>query len=505
MIEFDMDYRELMQKYDALRLENEALRKENAELRAKLGVAEETPSQEAFVIENDAIVMPKINKYSLVDEKIGLFMSLFAGREDVYAKRWYSAKTGKSGYQPVCSNEWDSTLCNKQLYRCNVCLNRNLLPLDKQAIYEHLSGKDINGKDVVGIYPMLIDETCCFLAVDFDDGHYEEEALAFKETCEKNNVPAYIERSRSGNGAHVWIFFSETIPASVARKLGSGLLTQAMNNQSQISFSSYDRLFPNQDTMPDGGFGNLIALPLQGQARKNGNSVFVDDDFIPCSDQWAFLASVEKMSTEEVNAIIESICPHNELGELVKGDEEKAKPWESKKKTKLEKSDFSIIVNITQSNMLYIEKAGLSHKAINKLRRLAAFKNPDFYRSQAMRLPIYNKPRVICSAEDTDEYIGLPRGCMSGLVALLDEIDVSYTIDDKTNAGNAIDVTFNSELREEQKPAAEALLEHDNGVLSATTAFGKTVIGSYLIAEKKMNTLVLVHTAALCIVQYMLF
>ncbi len=492
-----MTYAELLQKYETLRLENEALRKENANLRAKLGMIELKQAKTEPTIENNAITVPEINKYSPVDEKIGLFMSLFAGREDVYAKRWYSAKTGKSGYQPVCGNEWDGTLCNKQQYKCNVCPNRNLLPLDKQAIYEHLSGKDINGKDVVGIFPMLIDETCRFLAVDFDDGHYEEEALAFKHICEENNVPAYIERSRSGSGAHVWIFFSEAIPASVARKLGSGLLTQAMNKQSRISFSSYDRLFPNQDTMPDGGFGNLIALPLQGQARKNGNSLFVDDDFIPYPDQWAFLASVQKVSAEEVNAVIERICPHNELGELVKGDEEKPKPWESKKKTKLEKSDFPVVVNVTQANMLYIEKAGISHKAINKLRRLAAFKNPDFYRSRAMRLPIYNKPRVICSAEDTDKYIGLPRGCMNGLIALFDEVGVAYTIDDKTNAGNAIDVAFDGELRDEQKPATEALLEYNNGVLSATTAFGKTVIGSYLIAERKTNTLILVHTAAL--------
>lgn len=483
-----MTYEELQKKYIDVCKENEKLRAENQDLRKRLGIAD---NSEAFN-RTDTV----INKYSSVNEKINLFMSLFIGREDMYAKRWYSTKAEKSGYQPVCGNEW-SELCNKQKYKCSNCPNRKLLPIDDKVIFNHLSGTDKYGRDVVGIYPMLIDETCRFLVVDFDDKDFEQASLAFKNTCLKNNIPAYIERSRSGSGAHVWIFFSEPIEAVIVRKLGSCFLTLAMENQSKIKFTSYDRLFPNQDTMPKGGFGNLIALPLQGLARKNHNSEFVDDNFIPYPDQWAFLSTVQKLSAVEVTNIISKICPHNELGVLAKDNEEKTKPWETKEENSLVFLDFTGDVKIIKANMLYIEKESLTHKAINKIRRLAAFKNPEFYKAQAMRLPIYNKPRIISSVEETDEYLGIPRGCEEGLITLLDSANANYYIEDKTNSGNKIDVSFNGSLRENQTPAANALLMHNNGVLAATTAFGKTVIGSYLISERKVNTLVLVHTSAL--------
>ncbi len=438
-----------------------------------------------------------LNKHSPSDVKIDLFMSLFLGRSDIYARRWQSAKTGKSGYQPVCGNEWDAILCDKQKYKCNACPNRRLLPIDTRAIVNHLSGKDLYGRDVIGIYPMLDNETCRFLAVDFDDDNFERDALAFKQACTENDVAAYIERSHSGNGAHIWIFFSDPVEAKLARKMGSGLLTDAMNRQSHIRFNSYDRFFPNQDTMPTGGFGNLISLPLQGLARKNANSVFVNDDFIPFDDQWAYLSQVKRMTSEQVQYVVDRLCPHNELGILVKDTEEKQKPWEAYKEAELNTVDFPPIINIVRANMIYIPKSGLSHKAINRIRRLAAFKNPDFYRSQAMRLPIYDKPRIICTADENEQYIGLPRGCEDAVCMLLNDCGVSYTIDDKTNSGKAISVSFNGTLRNEQQPAADAMLEHTIGVLSATTAFGKTVIGSYLISQRKVNTLVLVHTGAL--------
>ena len=484
-----MTFDELLVKLKELSAENQKLQSENAELRAKLGFSD-SPRKTETIDENI------INKYSSSEGKIQLFMSLFIGREDVYAKRWYSTKTEKSGYQPVCGNEW-SEVCNKQKYKCNNCPNRKLLPLDSKAIYAHLSGNDKYGRDVIGIYPLLTDETCRFLAVDFDDEDFEKASIAFKNTCQQSNIPAYIERSRSGSGAHVWIFFSEPIEAAVARKLGSGLLTLAMENQSGIKFTSYDRLFPNQDTMPKGGFGNLIALPLQGFARKNHNSEFVDDNFVAYPDQWAFLSTIQKLDTTEVTNIISKICPHNELGDLVRDNEEKRKPWETKEENPLVFLDFTGHIKIVKANMLYIKKHNLSHKAINKIRRLAAFKNPEFYKAQAMRLPIYNKPRVISAAEETEEYLGLPRGCEEALISLLDSANADYFIEDKTNTGSKIDVSFNGNLRENQIPAAKALLMHDNGVLAATTAFGKTVIGSYLISERKVNTLVLVHTSAL--------
>lgn len=423
-----------------------------------------------------------------------MFRSLFKGREDVFSRRWYSKTLDKSGYQPVCENEWDTELCDKKKFKCSACPNRKLMPLNDKDIYNHLSGKDIYGRDVVGIYPMLPDETCLFLCADFDEEKYKEDVSAYRKTCQKLGVPVSVEISRSGNGAHAWIFFSEPIPAATARKLGSGILTKAMEN-SDLSFKSYDRFFPNQDTMPKGGFGNLVALPLQGNARKKGGSIFVDENFSHYSDQWEYLGSVEKISSKKVDEIVADICRSGDLGVLVSSGE--GEPWQTKKQIELSTDDFPESLEIVYSNMLYISTNNLSPSLKNKLKRLAAFKNPDFYRSQAMRLPTYNKPRIISTADVINNYIALPRGCLDAIYALFDGTRTTLTLRDKTNPGEPIPVKFNGTLREEQQPAADAMLRHDIGVLSATTAFGKTVIASYLIGERKTNTLVLVHTQSL--------
>ena len=368
------------------------------------------------------------------------------------------------------------------------------MSLTDKDIYKHLSGKDSYGRDVVGIYPMLTDEACLFLCADFDEENFKSDVTAFRKTCEEFDIPISVEISRSGNGAHAWIFFEEPVSASVARKLGSGVLTKTME-QSNLSFKSYDRFFPNQDTMPKGGFGNLVALPLQGNARKNGNSLFVDKDFIPYSDQWAYLGSVQKLSSERVDELVSVLCKSGDLGELISDKEDK--PWETKRQILLSVEEYPESLEIVYSNMLYVPTKDLSAGLINKIKRLAAFKNPDFYRSQAMRLPIYNKPRIVCTAEIFDEYIALPRGCEDAFVDLFSGTETNVSITDKTNRGTEIPVDFNGILREEQQPAADALLEHNIGVLSATTAFGKTVVASYLIGERKTNTLVLVHTQSL--------
>ena len=484
-------YRELLIRYNELESENKWLLDENVQLRRQLGFAK---------ISNENIAMPVIevaavNKYSSSKEKIELFRSLFHGREDVFAKRWQSTTSGKSGYQPVCENEWAEGLCDKRKYKCANCPNRMLKPLADEDIYKHLEGKDSLARDVIGIYPMLQDETCYFLCADFDEELFEKDVSAFREVCKELDIPVSVELSRSGNGAHAWIFFDSHIPAATARKFGSGILTKAMEKRGELSFKSYDRLFPNQDTMPEGGFGNLVALPLQGLARKSGNSVFVDEQFHPYDDQWAYLATVKRLSADAVEALVMSFGKDGELGKLI--SESDSKPWGTKKKVKITRSDFPMILKIVRANMLYIPTVELSANAKNQIKRLAAFKNPDFYRAQAMRLPIYDKPRIICTADITEGYIAIPRGCEDALCNLLDEADVSYTIEDKTNAGNLIPVAFNEELREEQKPAADVLLDKNIGVLSATTAFGKTVVASYMIGQRKTNTLILVHTQAL--------
>ena len=487
-----VDIETLLAENKKLSEEVSLLRAENAVLKERLGIS--ASQEENTTAKEQQPVSSGVNKHSPPGEKIALFRSLFAGRTTVFARRWYGVTSGKSGYQPVCGNEWDESLCDKKKYKCADCPNRKLMPLTDQDIYAHLEGKDKYARDVVGVYPMLPDESCAFCCADFDDEGYEAAAQAVLSVCRENNVPAYLERSRSGEGAHIWIFFETPVPAKTVRQLVTGLLTHAMAQNSHVSFQSYDRILPNQDTLPAGGFGNLIALPLQGQARKNGNSVFVGDTFEPYPDQWAFLSGVRKLNAETVDALIARLCRPTELGALV--SESDTAPWNPPKKH-LASMDFGGSLTVVSANMLFIPNEKLTPQGRNALLRLASFKNPDFYRTQAMRMPVYNKPRVICCAEEQNGFLALPRGCLPALEELLSNSGAFYGIKNETNAGNDIPVTFNGMLREEQQPAAEALLRVNNGVLSATTAFGKTVLAAYLIGERKRNTLILVHTQAL--------
>ena len=485
----NFSYEELLEKYNLLLEENRKLKREITILRGQSKLDEQN------IAENSKEkTIASVNKFSSPQEKIKLYRSFFRGREDVFARRWYSKNSDKSGYQPVCENEWDGALCDKKKYKCSACPNRKLAALTDQDIYKHLSGKDLYGRDVVGIYPMLNDETCYFLCADFDEENFKEDVSVFRKICEENSIPVSVEISRSGNGAHAWIFFSEPISAAAARKLGSGILTKAMEKCS-IPFSSYDRFFPNQDTMPKGGFGNLVALPLQGKARKIGNSVFADENFLPYDDQWKYLTTVQKIDKSSVDKFVQLLCKNGDLGELI--SEADTPPWNIQKQIEFSTEKFPESIEIVRSNMLFVPKNNFSTGAINKIKRLAAFRNPDFYKSQAMRLSTYNKPRIICTADMYDDYIALPRGCEESLCDLLNSYQTEYNFIDKTNHGEKISVEFNGELRDEQMPAAEAMLQHNIGVLSATTAFGKTVIASYLIGERKINTLILVHTQSL--------
>jgi superfamily II DNA or RNA helicase/very-short-patch-repair endonuclease len=433
-------------------------------------------------------------------DKIALFRSLFRGREDVYPRRFESRKTGKAGYAPACANEWVRGICEKPKVKCGECPHRRFLPVTDEVIRWHLSGRDDLGRDfVMGGYPMLLDETCLFLAVDFDKESWQADAGAFVETCRTLDVPVALERSRSGNGAHVWFFFAEAVSASVARKLGSHILTETMERRPDLGLDSYDRLFPNQDTLPKGGFGNLIALPLQKTARERGNSVFLDEQLNPHPDQWAFLSSIQRISRARVEALArEAETRGRVVGvRMAIAEDDDDAPWTAlpsrRRKEPAIAGPLPESIEMVLADQIYVPKENLPPALRNRLVRLAAFQNPEFYRAQAMRLPTYDKPRIIHCAEDHAKHIGLPRGCMEEASELLDSLKIKLIVRDERRAGTPLELSFHGALRPEQQVAAEAMLRHETGVLSATTAFGKTVLAAWLIAQRGVNTLVLVH------------
>lgn len=446
--------------------------------------------------------LPRAHHKSSPASKIALFRSLFRGREDVYARRFESRKTGKSGYQPACANEWVRGVCEKPRIKCSDCPSRRFLPVNDDVIRCHLSGYDDAGRDfVAGIYPMLLDESCLFLAADFDKAHWQDDVRAYLETCHRLGLPAVLERSRSGKGGHVWLFFSQATPAHLARRLGSHILTETMERRPEIGFDSYDRFFPNQDTLPTGKLGNLIALPLQKQARKNGNSLFMDDQFQPHPDQWAFLSGITRITRDQAEDIVRAAASKDRIiGVRMAETEDEGgvtAPWlqapSRRPKAMLIHELLPDHVELHLGNDIYISKEGISPCLRNRLTRLAAFQNPEFYKAQAMRLPTYDKPRIIACAEDHPNHIGLPRGCLDDVIEFLSDLKIKPVLHDERNQGKPLEVTFRGQLRPEQQLAAEAMLAHDTGVLSATTAFGKTVLAAWLIARRSVNTLILVH------------
>jgi superfamily II DNA or RNA helicase len=477
--------------------ERDRLRKENELLRLSLGKAQDNRDSRAepSTLYNDSNEQRSatVTANSPAQLKVSLFTSLFRGRDDVYAVRW-EGKNGRKGYSPAGIREWDQAASSSRGQRKSFRLIQQF-PLSEEAIRDHLLGKQ-----TIGVYPLLQDDTCWFVAVDFDKKAWESDACAFMETCKKYGVPASLERSRSGIGGHVWIFFASPVQAALARKLASAVLTNTMERRYAIGLDSYDRLFPSQDTMPKGGFGNLIALPLQHGPRENGNSVFVDDRLRPYDDQWAFLSSIKRLASVEAQALLRNVYPARDVINIKHSDsdfDETTDPWtlppsgQLAAKVITEPLPSSQTINL--GNLIYIEKRDLPDAFLDRLVRLAAFQNPEFYRTQAMRLSTFGKPRVIGCAEDLPRHIALPRGLLQEALDLFQNHSIAVDVTDHRFRGVPIQVDFHGDRRVSQTEAAKALARYDDGILCAPTAFGKTAVAAQVIAMRKVNTLVLVH------------
>jgi superfamily II DNA or RNA helicase len=466
-----------------------ALRTENRRLIALL----ESHGIEWRVSEQPSPPQVETSRLS-TNEKVALFRRLFRGRTDVFPVRWDSKTSGESGYSPACANEWRAGVCEKPRIKCGDCSHRSLIPLSDAMIYKHLAGEH-----TVGVYPLLEDDSCHFVAVDFDEAEWREDARAFMQSCAALGVPAALEISRSGQGAHAWVFFAGWVSARDARRLATAVISHTCERTRQLRLTSYDRVFPNQDTMPKGGFGNLIALPLQKAPRERGFSVFVDDALRPFPDQWTFLSSIQPMAPHDIEPTILRATPGDHpLDVTFIDDEDLATPWKrqgapaSKLAGPLPKS-----LTVTLANLIYFEKAQLPQSLANRLIRLAAFQNPEFFKAQAMRLTVWNKPRVIGCAENYPQHIALPRGCLDAALSLLCENGIDCELRDQRVGGRPLDVSFVGSLRPDQEAAVAAMLAFETGVLCAPTAFGKTVTAAAMISRRGINTLVLVHRTEL--------
>lgn len=450
----------------------------------------------------------RIKKFDVTDKIASDFFMMFCrGRKDLYDLRYTNPKTGKNGYYTQCFNRWDRGchIQKKDGVRCKDCEIRAYKPVTLPLIKAHMNGTDPNGNDVVAIYPMLENNLCQLLVFDFDnhakgaeqedyaniDDSWKEEINALRRICKNLNVDAMVERSRSGRGAHLWIFFKEMIPARLARKFGFALLEKGAESVNLKSFKYYDRMIPAQDALPESGLGNVIALPLQGMALKSGNSAFVDENWNAYEDQLKVLAGTRRLTRQEIEDYLSLWYSTGFTSE----DNGTDAPWD--KNSEIEAGSVKGVVRIVLADRIYIDSSGMSNKTKRQLRRMATFSNKQYFQNQAMDMPNYDESRFIYLGSDEGKYIVLPRGLREDILKKFDNAGISYKIEDKRTQGRELNISFKGELRESQIPAVETMLENETGILHAATAFGKTVVCCDMIARRGISTLILVDRADL--------
>jgi superfamily II DNA or RNA helicase len=483
--------RAMRQRIEALQADNAALRTENTRLRALLRLDPEPPVQAPLSVELAGIRTPGGLPYADRDSppaaKIVLFQTLFTGRTDVYATRWVSTRTGKKGWSPAEVDRWGN----------RDDAQREFLPLTDAVIEAHLRGDPDPRKDLhIGLYPMLPDDTCQLLAVDFDASTWADDAAAYCAACAEAGVPAVAEISRSGNGAHVWIFFTAPVPAATARALGAALLRNAIATRTQLTLDSYDRFFPAQDYLPTRAkgpyrFGSLIALPLQGTCRRGDTTLFCDPvTWKPHSDQFAFLSGLRRLTPTQVGTLAD------ELGPVRVGSQALSVPGP------LAASPSGAVKapkNVTGrlSAKLSIPTAGLPADLIAALKHAASMHNPEFYRRQHQRFSTFGTPRFVRCYDTDPEWIHLPRGLADKATRLFtaagSHLDTVCDLPDH----DPIKVTFLGTLNDTQAEAVEAMAAHTTGVLVAPPGAGKTVMACALIARHQQPTAVIVNKAEL--------
>lgn len=513
-MEFDMKDSEQSNVIENLKTKIRILEKENQLLKERLDEAgisyadilsdNNDRSSELF----DSNQGARIKKIEVTDKIANAFFMMFCrGRKDVYALRYNNPKTGKKGYYTQCYNRWDRNchLQKKDGVRCKDCELRAYKPVTLPLIKAHMNGTDPNGNDVVAIYPMLENNLCQLIVFDFDnhskgaeqedhantDDSWKEEINALRHICRNLNVDVVVERSRSGHGAHLWIFFKEMVPARLARRFAFSLLEKGAESVNLKSFKYYDRLIPSQDALPEGGLGNVIALPLQGMALRNGNSAFVDENWNAYENQLEVLAGTKRLTKQEIE---DYLSLWYSAGDNSKDDNNDT-PWD--KNSEIEASGVTGVVHIILADRIYIDSSEMTNKVKRQLRRLATFSNKQYFQNQAMDMPNYDEARFIYLGNDEGKYIVLPRGLKEEILRHFDKAGIVYQIEDKRTDGRRINVSFKGNLRESQIPAVETMFENETGILHAATAFGKTVVCCAMIAQRGVSTLILVDRADL--------